>query len=108
MDRSNFSPSGGGTYLRPECKECNRQLSKKRQELRKTYGSPPNGYICPICLKNESELLGTGGNAGVWVVDHDHLNDIFRGYLCHNCNRGIGMFNDDIERMYRAIKYLNN
>ena len=108
LDKSNFSPSGGGTYLRPECKECNRRLSKERKDLRKEFGLPAKDYVCPICLKNESELIGNGGNAGIWVVDHDHLTNTFRGHLCHNCNRAIGNFNDDIERIKRAIKYLNN
>lgn len=101
-----FSPSGGGTYLRPECKECNRRLSKERQALRKEYGLPENDYKCPICLKGASELTGVGGNAGIWVVDHDHVTNTFRGHLCHNCNRAIGNFNDDIQRIQRAIEYL--
>lgn len=104
--RTEFSPSGGGKYLRPECKECARRLSAERVALRKQYGLPPDDYICPICLRKEDELFGIGGNAGVWVVDHDHETNTFRGHLCHNCNRSIGNFNDDIERLQRAIDYL--
>lgn len=106
LDHSRFSPSGGGTYLRPECKSCAARLGKERAYLRKTYGLPPAGYICPICLRKEDELLGTGGNAGVWVVDHDHDTNTFRGHLCHNCNRAIGNFNDDVARLERAKQYL--
>jgi hypothetical protein len=103
---SEFSPSGGGKYLRSECKECARRLSRERTELRKKHGLPVDDYICPICLKASEELEGTGGNAGVWVVDHDHETNTFRGHLCHNCNRALGNFNDDIERLQRAIDYL--
>jgi hypothetical protein len=29
-----------------------------------------------------------------------------RGYLCNNCNRGIGLLKDDVEVMKKAIEYL--
>lgn len=102
-----FSPSSGGKYLRPECKSCAKKLAKRREELKKEFGYPSSDYVCPICLKNEEELKGTGGNASIWVVDHNHDTDDFRGHLCHNCNRGLGVFQDSIERLQRAINYLN-
>jgi len=102
-----FSPSSGGKYLRPECRGCGSELAKERRELRKEYGYPAAGYRCPICLKTESELAGTGGKASVWVVDHNHDTKAFRGHLCHNCNRGIGIFQDDVNRIKRAMEYLN-
>jgi DNA-directed RNA polymerase subunit RPC12/RpoP len=107
LSLNSFSPSSGGKYLRPECRDCARHLSKVRQELKKRFGQPPLNYSCPICLKTHEELQGSGGNAGVWVVDHDHMTDTFRGHLCHNCNRGIGVFQDDINRLLRAVTYLN-
>ncbi|MBG88427.1 MAG: hypothetical protein CMO80_16210, partial [Verrucomicrobiales bacterium] len=32
--------------------------------------------------------------------------DVFRGWLCHKCNRGIGAFSDSVEGLQRAINYL--
>jgi hypothetical protein len=107
LDNSEFSPSSGGKYLRPECRKCAKKLAKRREELKKEFGYPVNDYACPICLKNEDELKGTGGNASIWVVDHDHDTDKFRGHICHNCNRGLGVFQDNTERLERAIKYLS-
>jgi hypothetical protein len=107
LDNSCFSPSSGGKYLRPECRKCGYELAKERKLLKEKYGNPPKNHICPICLKNENQLIGTGGNASVWVIDHDHETKKFRGHLCHNCNRGLGVFQDDIERIKRAIWYLN-
>ena len=108
LSESFFSPHSGGKYPRPECKSCNNRLSKERRTLKKLYGNPPKDYCCPICLKKEEQLIGTGGKANtVWVIDHNHLTGEFRGWLCHNCNRGIGVFKDDIIIMQRAIDYIN-
>ena len=82
-------------------------MAKQRLELRKVWGYPDGSHICPICLKSEEELRGTGGNASIWVVDHDHITNSFRGHICHNCNRGLGVFQDDTERLERAIRYLS-
>jgi hypothetical protein len=82
-------------------------LAKQRLELRKVWGYPEEDHFCPICLKNEQELKGTGGNASIWVVDHDHITNSFRGHICHNCNRGLGVFQDNVDRLERAINYLS-
>ena len=54
------------------------------------------GGKCEICGK-EARLN----------IDHDHSTGKYRGLLCANCNWGLGMFEDDIERLKRAIKYLS-
>lgn len=51
---------------------------------------------CAIC-EEEPEVL---------VVDHDHETGKVRGLLCHSCNRGLGLFGDDPERLRRAVKFL--
>lgn len=101
-----YSPSGGGTYKRSECRKCSNKLSKERKALRKEFGLPSAGYACPICQRVESEVATDGGNAGAWVVDHNHADGSFRGWLCHKCNRGLGAFEDQTERLIRAIHYL--
>jgi hypothetical protein len=61
---------------------------------------------CAICKKSfSSKQLHT---------DHDHstgrgvngYGGAFRGLLCAKCNHGLGMFNDDPQRLAVAIEYL--
>lgn len=104
---TSFSFHGGANYLRPECKKCNNELSKVRSSIRKSLKAPNSEYCCPICNKNEKASQGAGGlKTGAWVVDHDHTTEKFRGWLCHRCNRALGCFEDDVERLNKAITYL--
>ena len=107
LPTTNFSKRGGENYLRTECKDCNKYLSKRRKELRAKYGQPPEDYECPICGRTAPEVSGEGSKrAAPFVVDHCHATDVFRGWLCHKCNRGIGAFGDGVEGLQRAINYL--
>lgn len=56
------------------------------------------GDLCAICR-------GPWGNKG-YHVDHCHTGGQVRGLLCLKCNSGLGMFDDDVERLRAAITYL--
>jgi len=104
---SSFGPANGGGYLRPECRPCLNYGVKVRKGLREAHGNPPVGYQCPLCLCSETEAQGKGGvKSSAWALDHDHSTDTFRGWLCHSCNRSLGVFNDSVPRLERAIKYI--
>ncbi len=52
---------------------------------------------CAICTRT-----------GKLFVDHCHTTGIVRGLLCRYCNTGLGMFEDQPERLTRAIHYLSD
>jgi len=62
---------------------------------------------CAICHKEETRI-GRGGEICRLCIDHDHETGKIRALLCHDCNTGIGKFQDDIILMKKAITYLES
>lgn len=96
-------------YLRTSCKTCITSESKVREDLRAKVALPLADHCCPLCLKTAEDVSGHGGlKAGPWVLDHCHTSGKFRGWLCHNCNRALGLFKDKVDSLERAIDYLKS
>ena len=113
------------------CKQCNNARVNKynkenydkikytRDKLYKRHGIDKQKFekiledqnnkckICnnELCLSNFKQI----------TIDHDHnccsgtysCGRCIRGLLCSVCNKGLGMFYDDIELLKSAILYLN-
>jgi hypothetical protein len=60
--------------------------------------------LCAICNK-PGFMMNDRVKSGL-NVDHDHDTGLVRGMLCHNCNRALGLFQDDIDLLHAAINYL--
>lgn len=54
---------------------------------------------CAICRREPDRTLH---------VDHDHETGAVRGLLCDTCNRGIGYFHEDPERLRAAASYVDH
>ncbi len=57
---------------------------------------------CRICGVPEAELNR------VLCMDHDHATGEFRGWICHQCNQGLGLFKDSLDVLFEALCYLEN
>lgn len=40
--------------------------------------------------------------------DHNHETNQFRGVLCTKCNTALGLFDEDQDRMLKAVEYLKD
>jgi hypothetical protein len=56
-------------------------------------------FVKKTCSKNDRKQF---------PVDHDHKTGKIRGILCDSCNRGIGIFKDDVNKLNEAIQYLKH
>lgn len=107
-DRGKFKPA---IWCSDECRISDRLRKRRDTCLRFDYGLSLTEYEeirrtqndkCAICSSDNSKSKNGSG----WCVDHDHKTGEVRGLLCHPCNRGLGQFQDDVEVMRKAIKYL--
>ncbi len=90
-----------------------RSPEKTRQKRLKKYGLTIRRYENLLKKQNNRcRICNEINTYGPWrdklVVDHCHKTGKVRGLLCDKCNKGLGQFNDNIELLQNAIKYLKN
>lgn len=71
------------------CNPCDKNMKQERDdtlkkaELNHEVGDKPKpGSICPNC----SRAWGTAEQPRNWHRDHDAIHNVFRGWLCGDCN----------------------
>lgn len=119
-----------GYFKEKECRKCSTIFSPKapshlycsqecadyalvEKHLKNTYGITYEEYL--KLLADQKEKCAICGGEGFkidprqkikLVIDHCHTTGRVRGMLCHNCNRGLGLFKDSVYNLQKAIDYL--
>ena len=117
-DIANFYTDEKGLRTNKVCKECHKQVGKKRWlslgwldkiEIKaKKYNvtkevlvelHEKQGGKCAICGDEPTTKRGLH-------IDHCHQTGAIRGLLCHGCNTGIGAMKDSADIVSKALSYL--
>lgn len=128
-DKFSYRIQSGQRYLRSKCKDCTltawtewaalhpehknaKRVSDQKchQNYKKFHrrGITRDQYLimleqqcgcCAICKKPPKD-----GND--LAIDHNHKTNAVRGLLCKECNRGLGLFGDNIKTVQNALQYL--
>ena len=83
----------GAYHLQKICRECHTVVGKEQRDVMKK--APPKPDNCDNCHREK-----------ILQIDHIHGTTIFRGWLCRNCNTGIGALGDTLEGILEAAIYL--
>ena len=87
---------GAKVYLSNTCRPCKRTQAVTIYHLRKQHPKPPTGSACECC-----------GRIDKLQLDHAHGGTrAWRGFLCRQCNIGIGHLGDSSEGVAKALAYL--
>lgn len=89
------------------CQPCHKAGSRRRWAML-TYGVTEEEYdalvmvdACAVCGAPPEE-----SEKGILFFDHDHRTGKMREPLCSGCNKGLGSFQDDPERLRAAADYI--
>ncbi len=92
------SHQGGGS---PRKWATKAEYNRARKRRRKGMVDPPGterGGECEICRRTFERL----------VLDHCHKTGRIRGWLCRNCNLGMGLLGDSQDGLLNAVAYLKS
>ena len=85
----------GKVYYLNRCKPCIAEAESLLRRLRKEHPMPPSGTPCACC-----------GRVDKLYCDHDHATKTWRGWICKNCNAGMGLLGDSERGLRQALRYL--
>ena len=94
-------------------------VKSRERYIKNTYGLAWEDYekmyedqkgSCKICKKHIKLYRSSEDihQKDVANVDHNHNTGAVRGLLCGDCNRGLGLFKDNVVAVRSAAEYLEN
>ena len=89
----------GKSYKVGRCKPCQSERISNTTFIKKT--APPIPTNCACCGVSFEDMQKNNIH-----MDHCEETQTFRGWLCRNCNLGIGQLGDNIEGLQKALNYL--
>jgi 23S rRNA G2069 N7-methylase RlmK/C1962 C5-methylase RlmI len=82
----------------------------KNKELERVYGISLDQYNAMLLVQEEKcaicEKEFANNQRRNLYVDHCHISGKVRGLLCQKCNQGLGLFDDNISFLEKAVSYL--
>lgn len=97
----------GRRNRRSICKACRKKRVPPagKADYQRRHPPPEQGdtFECPICERMFTVKKGHGAVH----LDHDHATGQIRGYICAQCNTGIGNMKGSIATLSNAIKWIS-
>lgn len=82
-------------------------INRRRSDLSRKYGITEPEYLALLASQgNACAICCTQPNGQRLAVDHDHTTGKVRGLLCGHCNKALGLFGDDADRLRKAAEYV--
>lgn len=110
-----FCKNSKGLHKRSQkCKECSAKVTAlyRKENYNKVYAQKfkaTESEIAAVLSKEVCEICGiTAPKHRRHAIDHCHITGKIRGLLCDTCNKGLGLFYDDLDLLQKAINYLRN
>lgn len=95
---------------RKRFREANRETVRFQKIVSKFKISKEQYLSLLNAQNNKCAICGKGPETERYkklCLDHDHITGEVRGFLCNNCNRCIGLLNDNILILQKAVMYLS-
>ena len=85
----------GKLYLNSACKPCHNHRTEVVRRLKKLHPHPGAGTPCQCC-----------GRISKLFLDHCHVTDEFRGWICRLYHTSIGCAGESQEGVQKLLTYL--
>lgn len=96
-------------YCSGDCREHSQRLNRLKRNMtisKEQYLKDIGIKNCQACGDESFVLCGVSDKAEKLPFDHCHITGVYRGRLCHNCNRALGLLGDNIAVVEGLLKYM--